>query len=323
MAKDQGKVSEAKGKTVAELPLACSDETAATEFLERQRWGGSPECPFCGGTEVYQMRDRDGNRQRNYRWRCKGCGKQYTVRVGTIMEASPIPLRWWCWAFWMACSSENGVSALQISRETGLSYKSALFMMHRIRHAMAHPYAKEPPSGAVEADETYVGGKVKNRYPKYGAGSRKDLPRKAPVLALIERGREARAMVLPRVTAATLGAAIRRHVAKEATLATDEHRVYIPVGRQQAGGHLSVCHSRNEYARGEAHINTAESFFAILKRGLYGTFHAVSEKHLHRYVSEFEFRWNSRKMDDGERISKAIQGAEGKRLRYKEPSKAN
>lgn len=160
------KVAENKSEIVQAIPRACSDETAAVEFMEAQRWGDDAGCPCCGDTDVYMMRDRDGNRNARYLWRCRGCKKQYTVRVGTVMEDSPIPLRHWCFAFWAACSSKKGVSAMQIQRQTGLSYKSALFLMHRIRLAMMDT-DREPLQGPVEVDETYVGGK-----PRKGAGKK-------------------------------------------------------------------------------------------------------------------------------------------------------
>ncbi len=130
-------VGENKSEIVRQIPLACSDETAAVEFMEQLRWGDSPACPHCGGVDVYKMLDRKtGERNKRFLWRCRDCGKQYTVKVGTVMEDSPIALRHWCFAYWAACTSKKGVSALQIQRQTGLTYKSALFLMHRIRHSI-------------------------------------------------------------------------------------------------------------------------------------------------------------------------------------------
>jgi transposase-like protein len=157
------KVASKKTALKSSIPLACADETAAVAFLEAQRWGDTPNCPRCGDTDVAMMKAKDGSRNARFLWRCKGCKQQYTVRVGTIMEDSPIPFRHWCLAFYRAAASKKGVSALQIQRETGLSYKSALFLMHRIRWAMAPANENEPKlgqnSGTVEFDETYVGGK--------------------------------------------------------------------------------------------------------------------------------------------------------------------
>jgi len=315
------KISEDKSAIVAELPAACADEATAVEFMERQRWGDRPGCVHCGSVDVYQMRDRaTGERNKRFLWRCRTCGKQYTVRVGTVFEDSAIPLRWWCYAFWRACSSKKGVSALQIKRETGLCYKSALFMMHRIRYAMTTPTPPdEKLTGIVEADETYVGGKP--RFSRWGNKSARRFRSKPAIIAVIQRGGQARSMTVPSVNRQTLREAMSRYVDKSATLSTDECGMYRPIGREQRGGHLRVKHISKQYVKGDAHVNTAESYFALIKRGIYGTYHAVSKKHLHRYAAEFEFRWNNRTVDDGERTRKAIRGADGKRLFYREPVK--
>ncbi len=231
------------------------------------------------------------------------------------MEDSRIPLRIWCYAFWKACASKKGISALQISRECAISYKSALFLMHRIRYAMTGPIIAEKLSGIVEVDETYVGGKPRIR----GKNKRGRGTKKTPVLVMVERDGVARTRVIADVTGPTLKTAIRDNVYRWSTIMTDDNRSYNGIGKEYVGGHQTTNHSRREYARGNVHSNTAESFFAILKRGVYGTFHAVSKKHLHRYVNEFEFRWNTRKIDDGKRLKAAIKGADGKRLMYKEP----
>src|SRR5208282_2636785 len=164
MAKGQRPVASDKSAIIAKLPRACMDETAAVEFFEEQRWGKDPRCAHCESREIYQMRDRKtGQRNKRFLWRCRSCNKQFTVRVNSVYEDSPIPMRHWAYAFWKACSSKKGISALQIKRETGLTYKSALFMMHRIRFAMADDYTATAKMGGddkiLEADETYVGGK--------------------------------------------------------------------------------------------------------------------------------------------------------------------
>lgn len=329
------RVGENKSKIVSALPRACSDEREAVEFMERQRWGDGPACVKCGDLNVYAMTDRKtGERNKRFLWRCRGCGTQYTVRLGTVFEDSPIPLRMWCYAFWKACSSKKGVSALQICRETGLSYKSALFMMHRVRWAMAPAAHVEKLTGTLEVDETYVGGKPRKR-----AGPQPYVPRtlverhgmkrhvgrgtpKTPVVAIIQREGEVRARIVPDVTAKNLRSAIRQYVEPTARIITDEFTVYQGLDREFSGGHETVTHSRHEYARGDVHVNTAEAFFALIKRCIMGTFHNVSKKHLHRYVSQFSFRWNTRKVDDGERTLAAIRGAEGRRLMYAQPTGA-
>jgi transposase-like protein len=322
MAKGQRPVGSDKTAIIAALPRACQDETAAVEFFEALRWGKTgPCCPHCGDTDVYQMRDRAGARNRRFLWRCKGCGKQFTVRVNSVYEDSPIPMRTWAYAFWKACSSKKGVSALQIKRETGLTYKSALYLMHRVRFAMQEDYAAQPKlSGIVEADEAYVGGKPRNKQARKGPAPGW-LDRKTPVVSLVERGGNIRSFVTADVTAANLGRILQENVTLDSHLMTDSSPVYARsrVGKPFAR-HGMTDHHKGEYAKPDGtHSNTVESAFSLLKRGIYGTFHNVSRKHLHRYVAEFDFRWNARKIDDGERTALAIRKAAGKRLRYKEP----
>jgi len=270
---------------------------------------------------VYQMRDRKtGARNKRFLWRCKGCGKQFTVRFGSVYEDSPIPMRHWAYAFWKACSSKKGVSALQIKRETGLTYKSALFMMHRVRFALAEDYRVQPKlTGTVEADETYVGGKP--RYLQSRSGPRVGRGRKTPVVSLVERDGKIRSFFPVDVTAENVGRILAENITRDSHLMTDSAMIYrnSPIARQFAQ-HGMTDHSRREYAKPDGtHSNTVESAFSLLKRGIMGTFHNVSRKHLHRYVAEFDFRWNNRKIDDGARVAQAIRQAEGKRLRYKEP----
>jgi transposase-like protein len=158
------KVAGDRSDVMAAIPMACADEGVAVEFLEEMRWDGEPSCPGCGDLDVYMMEDRKtGERNARYLWRCRGCGRQFTVRIGNVMEDSRIAARHWCFAFWAACSSKKGVSALQIKWETGLTYKSALLLMHRIRYAMNGAANTGPLSGDVEADATYVGGIIRPR----------------------------------------------------------------------------------------------------------------------------------------------------------------
>ncbi|MCH9025889.1 MAG: IS1595 family transposase [Proteobacteria bacterium] len=303
-----------KGDTpIQDLPTACANEAVAVEFMEKNRWGDYPACPKCGGMDVYQMQSRKGGREKHYRWRCRDCNSLYSVRTGTVFEDSRIPLRHWCFGFWRAATSKKGVSALEIKRQTGLSYKSALFLLHRIRFAMA-PTDGNPLTGTVEIDETHVGGK-----PRHPRDKREAWSNKTPVMAMVERGGRVRAMVLPDVSAKTLKIAIRDNVDRRAKIMTDEAKQYRGIGREYEGGHHTVKHSAGEYVRGDVTTNTVESYFAIVKRGLSGIYHSVSKKHLHRYLAEYEFRYNGRKLSDGDRTVAAIQAADGKRLRYREP----
>lgn len=296
------------------LPLACVDETAAVEFMEHQRWGMSPFCPLCGGYEVYKMTDSNtGKRQANFRWRCRDCKGQYTVRKGTVLEDSAIPLKHWNYAFWRAATSKKGVSALEIHRQTGLSYKSSLFMLHRIRYAMADTRGTQLGGAGVpvEADETYVGNKE-------GVARRPGHGHKHAIFALVERKGGVRSFHVPNVTAKTLKPILQKHVSQHSDLMTDEATVYGRIGKQFAR-HETVNHARKEYARGDVTTNSVEGFFSILKRGLHGIYHNVSEHHLHRYLSEFDFRYSHRDLSDGQRTALAIKQAQGKRLTYRCP----
>jgi len=300
---------------VKEIPMACADEKAAVGFMEKQRWGGEAACPRCGDTNVYKMMSKDGStRQANFRWNCRGCKKQFTVRIGTVFEDSRLELRHWCYAFWRASTSKKGVSALEIHRHTGVSYKSALFLLNRIRFAMEDS-APSPLSGDVEVDETYVGGK-----PRYkGQSKRGRGTNKQAVVALVERGGSVKTKPVANVTGKTLKAVIRDGVKTDSRIITDENPAYNGIGKEYAGGHHTVCHSAKEYVRGDVHSNTVEGFFSSVKRGLNGIYHSVSKEHLHRYMAEFEFRYNNRDLEDGERTIAAIKAAEGKRLLYANP----
>src|SRR5712691_11869833 len=226
--KAQGPVASAKSKNVADLPHGWANERAAVEYMERQRWGDSPACPRCGDTDVYQMRDEaTGERSKRWLWRCRGCKRQYTIKVGTIMEDSAIPLPHWCFAFAAGCASKKGISAFQIHRMTGVSYKSALFMMHRIRWAMGGGNGGGKLGGIVEVDETYVGGKKRKGQRRVGRPSPKD---KAPVVALVERGGRVRVSHVADVTAKTLRDAVRENVAAASRVMPDEFKITATLG---------------------------------------------------------------------------------------------
>jgi transposase-like protein len=264
------------------------------------------------------MKDaKTGQRNKAFLWRCHACKKQFTVRIGTVLEESRIPLRHWAYAFWRMASSKKGVAALEIRRHCQISYPSALFLLHRIRRALTPERGKSPKlRGIVEADETYIGGKPRHGWGigpfKRGFGTKK-----TPVFGMVERGGRIHRRVIPNVSGKNLKKAIRECVDQNATISTDELQLYRGIGKEFKGGHITVNHGCKQYVLGDASTNTAESSFALLKRGMTGIYHAVSKKHLHRYVNEFDFRWNTRNMNDGERTVAAVQGAQGKRLDYK------
>jgi transposase-like protein len=297
--------------------VSALSEDEAREAMERILWPNGPVCPHCGAVE--NLTRLQGKAHRIGVFQCNNCHDQFTVTVNTIFEDSHIPLRKWLMAFALLCSAKKGVSALQIQRELELgSYRTAWHLCHRIRHAMS----KEPLAGllrgTVEVDETYVGGKPR---PQAGApkAKRGRGTQKTPVVALVERGGKVRARKIERVDGATLKAAIRENVDRSAMIMTDEWAAYRGIGTEFDGGHQAVNHGQGEYARGDAHVNTAESFFALLKRGVMGSFHHISKQHLDRYCDEFSFRWDHRKTTDSERTEAAIRQTIGKRLSYKQP----
>lgn len=302
-----------------------SDETAAWAYMESIRWPNGPVCPHCGTiNHAYYLAPKSGERTTktgkvSYRrlWKCGDCRQQFSVLVGTIFEDSHIPLSKWLIAYYLICAGKNGVAALELSRILGIAYSSAWFMAHRIRFALSRPDGQDKLGRVVEADETYIGGKAKG---KRGRGA----ANKTPVVTLIERDGEARSQVVTNVTGENIKAVLQKHVAPEATLMTDSFPVYNKPG-QEFAAHHTVDHGAKEYARTEGegesairvHINTAEGFFSQLKRSIDGTYHHVSEEHLHRYLAEFDYRYNTRKVKDSERTITAIRQAAGKRLMYR------
>jgi transposase-like protein len=296
---------------LANLAPYFADPEAAAELLEGIRWPDGPVCPHCGEHDRTPYRLKGKAKRRL--WKCATCRKQFTVTVGTIFESSHIPLNKWLLAFYLLCSSKKGMSAHQLHRSIGVTYKTAWFMFHRIRHAMDQSPFQDRLSGIVEVDETFVGGKAKNMHK--GDRERKITGTggidKTPVISLVERKGNVRSMVVPDVTGRTLKGAVRENVERESRVMTDQHRSYQGLD-QDFASHEIVDHGEKEYARGDVYTNSAEGYFANLKRGINGVYHHVSAEHLHRYLSEFDFRYNT----DGARTMLALEKAEGKRLRY-------
>lgn len=289
------------------------DENKAREFLEENRWADGVFCPHCGDAENW--RKLEGERHRNGLYQCNACRQQFTVTVGTVFERSKVPLHKWVLATFLLSSSKKGMSAHQLHRMLGVTYKTAWFMAHRIREAMRPgSTGRDPLGGAnkvVEADESYVGGKAKNK--AFGPP-----PPKEAVFALVEREGRVRSFHVPDVSAKNLRPVLVTQIDRASYLMTDEAPVYRGVGRE-FGGHGTVNHSINEYVRGGGfwHTNTAENYFSILKRGIMGVYQHVSQKHLKRYLGEFDFRYNARGVTDGERAALALKGIEGRRLTYR------
>lgn len=295
-----------------------SDEDKAREHLEAIMWPQGPVCPRCGvtGNRVTKL---EGKSTRPGVYKCKDCRKPFSVTVGTVFERSKIALTKWVLAAHLFAASKKGLSAKQLERMLGVTYETAWFMAHRLREAMDAKGNSGPIGGAnkvVEADETFVGGKAKNK--AFGPP-----PKKMAVFTLVEREGEARSFHVANVTAKTLRPIMTKHASRKSALMTDDAPVYPKIGEEFATHH-AVNHSADEYVRmgGFVHSNTAESFFAILKRGVYGTYHSISEAHLQRYLAEFDFRYNNRKslgVDDATRTARLLKGAQGKRLMYRQP----
>jgi transposase-like protein len=259
-----------------------TSEDKAREHLEAQRWPDGPFCPHCGSTNVHRL---DGNSHRPGLIQCNDCLQAFTVTVGTVMESSHIPLRKWVLAFYLMNSSKKGMSAHQLHRMLGITYKSAWFMAHRVREAMK-PSNPSPIGGegkTVETDETGIGGSKSNR-----AYAKKE-PKKHTVMALVERGGAVRSFHIAKVTAKSLRPIIVKVASRKSHFMTDEAKWYVRVGEEFATHH-TVNHWQNEYVRGDAYTNTVEGFFSILKRGIYGVYHHVSEAHLHRYLTRLRLR---------------------------------
>ena len=285
------------------------DEDAARAHIEASRWGGEPTCPHCGSVNVRRM----GGKTQAGMFLCNDCRDKFTVRTGSVMERSHVPLHKWLLAFHLMAASKKGVSAKQMERMLGVTYKTAWFLCHRVREAMTptNPAPLGGPDKVVEADETYIGGKAKNRAFR--------APRaKQAVVALVEREGHVRSFHVANVTAKQLRPLIVTNVVRTSYLMTDESPVYTRVGRE-FNGHGKVNHSASEYVTtgGFKHSNTVENFFSIFKRGVIGTYHHMSEAHLARYTAEFDFRYNTRKITDGERAALALAGSVGKRLTYR------
>ena len=289
-------------------------EHAARKHLEAIRWPDGPICPHCGSID--NSHRIKGKSARPGLWFCADCRKQFSVTVGTLFERSHVPLHKWLLANHLICASKKGMSAHQLHRMLGVTYKTAWFMAHRIREAMRDNPDLGPLGGSnkvVEADETFIGGKAKNR--AFGPP-----PKKEAVFALVERDGKMHSFHVPAVNAKTLRPILVTQIDRKSYLMTDEAGSYVKVGREFVG-HGTVNHSIQEYVRGGFwHTNTVENYFSILKRGITGVYQHVSQQHLKRYLGEFDFRYNERielGTSDDERADKALKGIEGKRFTYR------
>jgi len=304
-----------------------SDEDKAREFLEKLRWPDGPVCPHCGVVDnAYRLepttKSKKDTHVRKGVWKCGGCREQFTVTVGTIFADSHIPLSKWLLAFHLLCASKKGISAHQLHRMLKLTYRSAWFMAHRIRYAMSQEPLSSKLQGIIEVDETYVGGRFRHYIPRATKpgqrpqDQRNPVENKAAVVSVLQRGGRVQSQHVQRVTADNLRTIVHQMVDEDAHVMTDSATVL--KGALLKRKHSQVNHREKEYARYENGVcistNTIEGYFATLKRSINGVYHQVGKQHLHRYLTEFDFRYNSRKEKDGDRTLLAIKGVGGKRL---------
>jgi transposase-like protein len=305
------------------------DEAAAYRFVEKRVWPNGPICPHCGGFD--RISPMKGKSTRIGAYKCYQCRKPFTVKVGTIFESSHVPLRLWLQAMFLLCSSKKGVSANQLARTLGCTLKTGWFVGHRLREAM-RTVGVDPMGGdgkVIEADETYFGNVPEARQPKlttsgkpFSKSPHYVIGRKRAVVSLVERGGKVRSFSVETASAEAVASLLRENVSNDSRLHTDESKLYRKVGREFAA-HETVNHSKKEYARGDVTTNTVEGYFSVFKRGMKGTYQHCAEKHLHRYLAEFDFRYNNRValgIGDVARAERALKGIVGKRLTYKTPN---
>jgi len=296
-----------KFKNLKELMAKFTDETVCREYMEKIFFPlGKPVCPFCQYSEkIWRI---EGGK----RYKCKQCLKKFSIMVGTIYENSNIPLSTWFGALYLVTSHKKGISSIQLGKDLGVTQKTAWFMLHRIRE-MLKDKSPERLKNTVEIDETMIGGKEKNKHTKR---KKEMLPYmgKTPVVGLVERGGNIYAQKIDSISVGNIIPIIKSKVEEGAIIMTDENPTYTRLGREYA--HFSVNHTDHKYVIGNAHTNTIEGFWSLLKRGIVGIYHNVSYKHLNKYCGEFAFRYNTRKMSESGRFDVSMAQSVGRRLKY-------
>jgi transposase-like protein len=300
------------------------DEDAARAYVEALLWPDGPYCPFCG--ETARIGELNGKKTRAGLRKCYSCKKQFTAKIGTVFQESNAPYRFWLQAIYLLCASKKGISTRQLQRTLGCSMKTAWFLSHRVRKMMEDidPSPLGGEGKIVESDETFYKDKPDIPEPwrftnDKGWQKRRPGPgNKLAILTLVERGGKARSVRLPDLKLTTMRSLILERADTNSTLMTDERTTYRKIG-EHFSGHESVNHKEEEYVRGKAHVNTAEGFFSIFKRGMVGIYQHCDERHLHRYLAEFDFRYSHREklgVNDTDRAALVVRNAKGKRLTY-------
>ncbi len=318
------------GLSIPQLATKLQTEADAYKFLEDLRWGEQPVCPHCGSVRKHYFlkpgngssrKTRTGTASQRRVWKCADCRKQFSVLTGTIFHGSKIPVRTWVFVVFEMCASKNGVAAREIERKYGLTPKTAWFMLHRLREAMKREPIAGLLSGRVVADETWIGGKPRNRHGNKRGQGGQGRTDKTPVMSLVSRETgEVRSRVVPNVSGDSLRTVLTASVDAASThLHTDKSAAYVKIGPEFAG-HSFVDHLAGEYVRDDVSTNQAETYFSQLKRSIDGTHHHVSVEHLPRYLAEFDFRYSTCKDTDTERMGKVVDSVAGRRLTYQEPA---